>query len=91
MRPASEAWLSRTAIFVGAAGGDRYRTGAIFPALKATLFSQMPILHGSRDNYILNMASGMNFGTIPMGASLIALPFIFWRGGGSPRSNTKIV
>jgi len=56
-----------------------------FLALKANPISQTPIQHGSRDNYILNPASGMNFWIIPMGALLIALPFIFLRGGGSPR------
>jgi hypothetical protein len=56
-----------------------------FMALKANPISQTPIPHGSRDNYILNPASGINFWLIPMGALLIALPFIFLRGGGTPR------
>jgi hypothetical protein len=46
---------------------------------------QAPIPHASRDNYILNTASGMNFWIIPHGALLLALPFIFLRGAGSPR------
>jgi len=41
---------------------------------------QVPIPHGSRDNYILNPASGMNFWIIPHGALLLALPFVFLRG-----------
>jgi len=56
-----------------------------FLALKANPISQTPIPHGSRDNYILNPASGINFWLIPMGALLIALPFIFLRGGGTRR------
>ena len=56
-----------------------------FLALKANPISQTPIPHGSRDNYILNLASGINFWLIPMGALLIALPFIFLRGGGKRR------
>src|SRR3954451_15608875 len=56
-----------------------------FMALKANPISQTPIPHGSRDNYILNPASGINFWLIPMGALLIALPFVFLRGGGTRR------
>lgn len=46
---------------------------------------QVPIPHGSRDNYILNPASGMNFWIIPHGALLLALPFVFLRGTGNRR------
>ncbi len=42
--------------------------------------NQMPIPHGSRDNYILNPISGMNFWIIPMGALILALPFVVTRG-----------
>lgn len=42
--------------------------------------NQMPIPHGSRDNYILKPFSGMNFWVIPMGAMILALPFIVLRG-----------
>ena len=42
--------------------------------------NQMPIPHGSRDNYLLNFYSGMNFWVIPMGALILALPFIILRG-----------
>src|SRR5207248_10728006 len=52
---------------------------------KVNPISQTPIPHGSRDNYILNPASGINFWLVPMGALLIALPFIFLRGGGTGR------
>ena len=41
---------------------------------------QMPIPHASRDNYLLNPASGVNFWIIPMSGLLLVLPFIFWRG-----------
>ena len=47
--------------------------------------TQMPIPHGSRDNYILNPASGMNFWIVPMGALILALPWIFFRGGSERR------
>lgn len=46
---------------------------------------QVPIPHGSRDNYILNPASGINFWIIPHGALLLALPFVFLRGTGDRR------
>ena len=46
---------------------------------------QMPIPHASRDNYILNPASGINFWIIPMAGLLLVLPFIFWRGVGERR------
>ncbi|HEY3930373.1 MAG TPA: hypothetical protein VGL89_18515 [Candidatus Koribacter sp.] len=42
--------------------------------------NQMPIPHGSRDNYILKPLSGINFWIIPMGALILALPFIVMRG-----------
>lgn len=42
--------------------------------------NQMPIPHGSRDNYILSPLSGFNFWIIPMGALILALPFIILRG-----------
>src|SRR3989440_2015632 len=47
--------------------------------------TQMPIPHGSRDNYILNPGSGMNFWIVPMGALILALPWIFFRGGSERR------
>src|SRR5205085_278971 len=49
-------------------------------ALIKNPITQMPIPHGSRDNYILNPLSGINFWIIPMGALLLALPFVFLRG-----------
>jgi hypothetical protein len=42
--------------------------------------NQMPIPHASRDNYILKPMSGVNYWLIPMGAIILALPFIFFRG-----------
>jgi hypothetical protein len=42
--------------------------------------NQMPIPHGSRDNYILKPFSGFNFWVVPMGALILALPFTVIRG-----------
>lgn len=41
---------------------------------------QVPIPHGSRDNYILQPLSGFNFWVIPYGAMILALPWMFLRG-----------
>ena len=49
-------------------------------ALLKNPINQMPIPHGSRDNYILKPFSGINFWIIPMGAMILAIPFILIRG-----------
>lgn len=49
-------------------------------ALLKNPITQMPIPHGSRDNYILKPFSGINFWIIPMGAMILAIPFIIMRG-----------
>lgn len=41
---------------------------------------QMPIPHDSRNNYLLNSMTGINYFVIPYGALIIALPFIFIKG-----------
>ena len=56
-----------------------------FLALRANPITQMPIPHGSRDNYILKPMSGMNFWVIPMGALILALPYIVIRGASERR------
>jgi hypothetical protein len=54
-------------------------------ALKANPITQMPIPHGSRDNYILTPHSGLNFWVIPMGALILALPYILIKGAAERR------
>jgi hypothetical protein len=54
-------------------------------ALRANPINQMPIPHGSRDNYILMPHSGLNFWVIPMGALILALPYIFIKGSAERR------
>jgi len=49
-------------------------------ALYKNPINQMPIPHGSRDNYLLHPFFGINFWIIPMGALMLAIPFIIWRG-----------
>jgi hypothetical protein len=51
-----------------------------FLALKANPITQMPIPHGSRDNYLLKTLSGINFWVIPMGALILAIPYIVIKG-----------
>lgn len=46
---------------------------------------QIPIPHDSRNNYLLNSITGINYFLIPYGALILALPFIFWRGASLPR------
>ncbi len=54
-------------------------------ALLRNPINQMPIPHGSRDNYILNPMSGINFWIIPMGAMILAIPYIIIRGSADRR------
>lgn len=42
--------------------------------------NQMPIPHASRDNFLLHPMSGVNFWIIPMGALILAIPYIVIRG-----------
>ena len=53
--------------------------------------TQMPIPHGSRDNYILKPFSGINFWIIPMGALILALPFIVIRGSAERRLRPLLI
>ncbi len=80
--PASTAGvISRAAVFAAlAAVGVGVVLFPYWIQLLQNPISQLPIPHGSRDNYLLNTFSGMNFWIIPMGALLLALPFIFWKG-----------
>jgi hypothetical protein len=60
-------------------------------ALLKNPINQMPIPHGSRDNYILHPFSGINFWIVPMGALILAIPFIIWRGSASRRLRPLLV
>lgn len=56
-----------------------------FISLRQNPISQLPIPHGSRDNYILSPHSGMNFWIIPMGALILAIPYILLKGSSERR------
>jgi len=60
-------------------------------ALWKNPINQMPIPHGSRDNYILHPFSGINFWIIPMGALMLALPFIIIRGSAERRLRPLLI
>lgn len=56
--------------------------GCIFPYWlnsKANPITQVPIPHGSRDNFLEITSSGLVFFLIPWGILLIILPYIFYR------------
>lgn len=42
--------------------------------------TQLPIPHPSRDNYLFNLHTALNFWIIPYGALILVVPFIFIRG-----------
>ncbi|GLR19081.1 hypothetical protein [Portibacter lacus] len=46
---------------------------------KANPITQVPIPHGSRDNFLEILSSGLVFFLIPWGVLLILLPYIFYR------------
>jgi hypothetical protein len=56
-----------------------------FISLRQNPITQLPIPHGSRDNYILVPLSGMNFWIIPMGALILAIPYILFKGAAERR------
>lgn len=52
---------------------------------------QLPIPHDSRNNYLLNFITGINYFVIPYGALILALPFIVIRGSTVPRLRPLLV
>jgi len=56
-----------------------------FVSLRQNPITQLPIPHGSRDNYILSPHSGMNFWVIPMGSLILAIPYILFKGSSERR------
>ncbi len=62
-----------------------------FISLRQNPINQLPIPHGSRDNYILVPHSGMNFWVIPMGALILAIPYILLKGSAERRLRPLLV
>jgi hypothetical protein len=78
--------VSRAATFVVTAGiGVGVVLLPYWLALIQHPISQMPIPHDSRNNYLLNSITGVNYFVIPYGILILALPFIVIRGSKIPR------
>lgn len=56
-----------------------------FLSLLKNPINQLPIPHQSRSNFLLDPIWGVHYWVIPMGAALLALPYIFIRGGNDKR------
>ncbi len=56
-----------------------------FIGLRHNPILEIPIPHPSRDNYLLVAHSGANFWLIPMGALLLAIPYILIKGSAERR------
>ncbi len=52
---------------------------------------QIPIPHDSRNNFLFNSITAINYFVIPYGALILALPFIFIRGGSVRRLRPLLV
>lgn len=78
--------ITRAVIFaVLAIGGVALVLLPYWLSLLRNPITQMPIPHGSRDNFLLKPISGVNFFLIPMGAMILALPYIIFRGAAERR------
>jgi hypothetical protein len=78
--------VSRAATFVVTAGiGIGVVLLPYWLALIQHPISQMPIPHDSRNNYLLNSITGVNYFVIPYGILILALPFIVIHGSKIPR------
>lgn len=74
------AW-SRAAIFAGIGAG--IALVALMPFwvhFFGERFRQLPVPNGSRDNFLFNWQSALTFWILPMGALILALPFVFKEG-----------
>ncbi len=52
---------------------------------------QLPIPHGSRLNYLVNLIHGVNYFVVPYGAMILALPFIVIKGAAVPRLRILLI
>jgi hypothetical protein len=84
--------ISRALIFTGlAAVGVGIVLLPYWLAIIRHPIEQMPIPHGSRSNFLLNWAYGMNYFVVPYGALILALPFIVIKGASSPRLRILLI
>ncbi|MGC2109125.1 MAG: hypothetical protein WA655_06375 [Candidatus Korobacteraceae bacterium] len=84
--------LARAVVFaVIAVAGVALVLWPYWVALLKNPINQMPIPHGSRDNYLLKPFSGINFWIIPTGAMILAIPYIVIRGAAERRLRPLLV
>jgi hypothetical protein len=78
--------VSRTVIFLALTGvGIGIALAPFWSFLLHNPNELLASAHGSRDNFLQNFNSAMNYWIIPLGAILLALPFIFLRGVSTAR------
>ncbi len=84
--------LGRAVVFaVLAIGGVVLVLLPYWMALLKNPINQMPIPHGSRDNFMLKPMSGINFFIIPMGAMILAIAVHrHARSGGAPSAAAAV-
>src|SRR5207248_1277824 len=84
--------IARAVVFVVLAG---IGVGIVLLPYWATLIQhpihQIPIPHDSRNNFLLNSITGINYFLIPYGALILALPFILFRGASVPRLRPLLI
>ena len=64
----------------GSVAGVVSRALAPLHLIAVASIRQIPIPHDSRNNYLLNSITGLNYFVIPYGALILALPFVVIRG-----------
>jgi len=84
--------LTRAAIFAALVGVG---AGIVLLPYWLTLIQhpihQMPIPHDSRNNFLLNSVTAVNYFLIPYGALILAFPFILWLGATRRRLRPLLV
>lgn len=84
--------LSRAAVFAILVGAG---VGIVLSPYWVTLLQhpikQIPIPHDSRNNFLLNSITALNYFVIPYGALIFALPFIVLRGASNRRLRPLLI
>jgi len=84
--------LSRSAIFAVLVGaGVAVVLSPYWVTLLEHPIKQIPIPHDSRNNFLLNSITAINYFVIPYGALLLALPFILLRGASNRRLRPLLI
>ncbi len=84
--------LTRAAIFVALVGvGVGVVLSPYFLTLMEHPIKQIPIPHDSRNNFLLNSITALNYFVIPYGALILALPFILIRGASVRRLRPLLI